>query len=283
MTAPRILGQNSPPQNPNSRVIGWHFDYLLRIGPVANGQTVVVDLPILPGAPFCHRAIGGYNVAENSVTTPLSHCFVQWTDPNDQWLATEQVGISGDWPGGGLNALYEPVYQQMVYGPGSVIQVRFTNNSGGTLTDPRLVFRGTKLYYRDRIYSVSYPECYTSQPYEFPVNFDITPSGAGQTFRGIPLQVTGADFVFRGATLSLVSGAMSDLEFQLLSQDGRPHSSDFIHHAWLFSTNLAERPGIFYPEIYLPKDKLLLFDVFQGANAAFNVQLNAIGARIFAQ
>ena len=42
MTAPRILGQNSPAQNPYSKVIGWHFDFVLHVGAITNGQTLSI-------------------------------------------------------------------------------------------------------------------------------------------------------------------------------------------------------------------------------------------------
>ena len=281
MTAPRILGENSPVQNVNAPVVGWHFDYQVRVGLLANGATRVVEIPIQLGSPFCLRAIGGYNVAENSTTAQLTGGLIAFTDSQDQWLATNIISITADWPGGGLDAQYEPVYEQIVYGPASVIQVRITNDSGETWHDPRIVFRGTHLYYRNRIYAESYPPCYTSFPYERPVDIARTPTAAGQTFRDIPLVVTGADFVLRGGVITLVEGAMADLEFQLRDQSGRPYSNDFIHHNWLFSTALAQRPGLFYPEIYLPKERILLMDVFQGENAAFDVQVSFMGARVF--
>jgi len=283
MTAPRILGANSPRQNPNAPIVGWHFDYQLRIGPLAHGAiSAVLDLPVQLGAPFCLRAIGGYNIAADTfLTAPLTNGFIEFTDSQDQWLATDLIGISGDWPSGGTDALYEPVYEQIVYGPNSVIQVRIRNGSAADWHDPRLVFRGTHLYFKDRIYSPSYPPCYTAFPYEFPLDFDASVSAAGQTFRDIPLTVTGADYALRGAVLSLVAGSIEDLEIQLKDQSGRPYSNDFIHHKWLFSTDLAQRPGIFYPEIYLPKDRILLADFFQGENEDFHIQLSTMGARIF--
>lgn len=282
MTAPRILGQDSPAQNPAAPVRGWHYDYKLAIGALANGATsAVLDLQINPGTPFCLRGIGGYTVARNSVTTQMAGAFVEFTDSTDQWLATEQVGTSGDWPTGGNNALYEPVYQQVTYGPNSVIQVRITNSSGADWDSAFLIFRGSHYYYGDRIYSPTYPDCYTSFEYQFPIELNFNPAAANQEFRDLPLTVSGADYVCRAAVLTLISGSMADLEFKLKDQAGRPYSNDYIHHAWLFSSAQAERPGLFYPEIYLPKDRILLVDCQQGEHAAFNVQLSTMGARVF--
>jgi len=286
LTAPRILGIDSPPQNVNAPVVPWHYDYLLRFGAIADGDSKIIDLIIQAGSPFVLRGIGGYNVEpgegeEPTTVLPLTGGFIEFTDSQDQWLFSNAVSITADWPGGGLNAQYEPVYQQIVYGPASTIQVRLTNSSGADWADARVVFRGTHLYFKERVYSQTYPKCYTAYPYEKQIQFDITPTAAGQTFRDQPFIVTGADYVFRGAVLSLISGSMADLEFIVKDQYEHPYSSDFIHHSWLFSTSLAQRPGIWYPEIYLPKDRMLLVDIFQGANAAFNVQLSTMGTRIF--
>lgn len=281
MTAtPRILGPDSPPQKA-SRIVGWHYDYLLRLGAISNGQSVATELQIAPGAPFCWRGIGGYHVEAGPVVSPLTGGFIAVSDSRDAYLMNQTIGISGDWPTGGQNALYEPVYQQVVFGPNSVMQVTLTNNSGGDWADARLVFRGTKLFYRDRLEVKSYPRCYTAFPYEQSLNFSIA---ANATLPDQPLQVTGTDFVFRGAAIEVNAtggSSMADLEFRIKDQEGRPYSSDFIHHNWLFPTAFSQRPGVFYPEIYLPKDRILLFDLFQGGATVANVNLAVQGARIF--
>lgn len=280
-TAPRILGRNSPPQNPKARVVGWHFDFLLRCGVIADGETTAaIELPIPPGSPFCLRAIGGYIVSDEHVVTQMLGGFLQFQNPQDQYLQIEQIGTTGDWPSGGNNALYEPVYNQVPYPANSVLTVKLTNRSGADWDDARIVFRGTKLYYADRIYSPTYPECYRSFPYQQSLSIQTAANG---TTPDIPLQVNGADFCLRGGTLKLnssVSGNINDLEMKLKDQEGRPYSNDYIHHKWLFSTDLAQRPGIFYPEIYLPKDRLLLIDVQQSATAPL-VNLVFTGERIF--
>lgn len=278
MSPPRIMGANSPRQTV-SRVIGWHYDYQVRCGAIANGVTRDnIELNFLPGAPFCLRGIGGYNVASGPLVAPLTGGFLEFSDPTDNFLQTQSIGISGDWPRGGQQALYEPVYQQLVYGPGSTMRIRLTNSSGADWADARLVFRGTKLFYRETIYAPAYPDCYTSLPFDQSLTFTV---GANTTLPEQPLVVNGTDWVFRGATLEVTSGSMADLEMQITTQDNKPYSNDYIHHLWLFSTALAQRPGIFYPEIYLPKDKVLLFNLQQNGAAPVTVNLNCQGARIF--
>lgn len=282
MTIPRILAPNSPPQQPG-RVVGWHFDHLLKLGAISNGQTVTRELLIQAGAPFCLRGIGGYNIAAGPIVSKLTGGFIAISDSRDAFLMNQTIGITGNWPTGGQNALYEPVYQQLVFGPGSTINVQMTNSSGGDWADARLVFRGTKLFYRDRMNMVSYPRCYTCFPYQYSLNFAIA---ASATVPDQPLTVTGTDFVFRGAALELAASArggnsMADLEFKIKDQDGRQYSNDYIHHAWLFPTAFSQRPGTFYPEIYLPKDRILLFDLQQGGATTADVNLAIQGARIF--
>lgn len=280
--APRIMAPNSPRQQ-SAPVLGWHYDYLLKMGAISNGQTVLKQLLIDIGAPFCLRGIGGYKIQAGPVVTTLAGGFLAFSDPHDAYLMNQTIGISGDWPTGGQNALYEPVYQQLVFGPGSTMNVLLTNNSGGDWADARLVFRGTKLYYRDRVNKVSYPKCYTALPYEYSLNFAISATGLLQNQ---PLLVTGTDFVFRGAALELDANkrggnSMADLEFIIKDQEGHPYSNDFIHHNWLFPTQFSQRPGVFYPEIYLPKERVLLFDLQQGGATTADVNLAVQGARIF--
>jgi hypothetical protein len=282
MTTPRIMSANSPPQA-QTKVVGWHYDYLLRCGAILNGQTVQLELIMLPGAPFCLRGIGGYHVEAGPIVSPLTGGFLAITDSNDAYLMNQAIGLTGDWGTGGQNALYEPVYQQLVYGPGSALQVNLTNSSGGNWADARLVFRGTKLFYKERVDAASYPACYTALPYTHSLLFAI---GANQTLNDQPMEVKGADLVFRGASIELNAGlrvgnSMADLEFKIHDQEGRPYSSDYIHHSWLFPTAFAQRPGTFYPEIYLPKDRILLFDLFQGGATTADVNLAIQGARIF--
>lgn len=277
---PRIMGAESPPIR-RSAVVGWHFDFLVRCGAISNGQTRDnIELNIPPGAPFCLRGIGGYNVAAGPVVAALTGGFLQFTDSRDAWLQSQSIGISGDWARGGQNGLYEPVYEQIVYGPGSTMRIRLTNSSGGDWADARLVFRGTKLYYKDVLAPRSYPPCWRGFPYDQSLTFTV---GANTTLPEQPLIINGTDFVFRGAEIDSTSGSMADLEIQIATQDQKPYSNDFIHHLWLFPTQLSQRPGVFYPEIYLPKDKVLLFNLQNNAAGSVTFNLNCQGARIFPQ
>jgi hypothetical protein len=283
MTPPRILGANSPRQNPNARVVGWHYDYLLRAGAISNGQTIETELPLTPlGTPFCLRAIGGYNVAAGPVVSQLSGVFLEFDNGGvNQWLQTQEIGLSGNWPSGGFNALYEPVWQQVVYPNNSAITVRIRNSSGGDLADVRIVFRGTRLFYRDRITVFPYPDCFNYLPFERGITI---PLSANTTTANIPLQAFNGDLVIRGATLEQdvsVAGSIPDLEVALKDQYGQGYSNDFIHYRWLFSQQSAQRPGIFYPEIYIPKDRQLLIDAQQNSATSPQVQLNFIGQRVY--
>jgi hypothetical protein len=72
------------------------------------------------------------------------------------------------------------------------------------------------------------------------------------------------------------------VEFRLRDQYEFPYSNDFIHWAWLFPQNLSNRPGIWYPEIYVPKDRMILLDSLQAnAEDTLNINLSFVGARIW--
>lgn len=289
---PRIMGANSPPARP-SRVVGWHFDYQVRFGSVVAGaKSALIELPIQLGAPFCLRGIGGYNIADGGVAAALNDVLVTFSDSNDNFLQNQAIGVtntgSGDWLEGGLNALYEPVHNQVVYAPNSVLQVQVTNNGADTLADPRIVFRGTKLYYDELIYCPSYPPRFSSQPFQYSVQFPIDPLGTGTitigastTLRSVPVQAFGTDFVLRGGVFTPVSGSTADIEILLRDQYERPYANDFIHWNWLFSSAFAQRPGVWYPEIYIPKDRMILMDIQQNVASQGVFALTFEGSRVF--
>jgi hypothetical protein len=282
-SAPQILAPNSPIQKPDVRIVGWHFDYQLRCGAIPNGaQTPEIELPIDPGAPFCLRGIGGYNVTAGgppSTVQELTDAFIQYTDSQDNWLQTTLIGTAGDWPTGGFQAQYEPVYNQLVYGPGSVLSVRLANLSGGNWDDARLVFRGTKLYHANRVYSECYPKCFNQLPWEQVLNINFAANGQ---LLSIPLIANGAGVALRGFSIAFDNPANAvNLEMRLRDQYEKPYSNDWINFAWLFSQNLANRPGCFYPEFYLPKDRLMLVDANMNDDLELSINLVAMGARIW--
>lgn len=300
LSIPRTMSQYSPPTK-RGRVIGWHYDYHVRVGSIlATARSPIIDLEIQLGHPFCLRAIGGYNVPESleaGPVTKLSDCLLRFTNDNENFLQNEPIGVGtttdlGDWPTGGIDALYEPVHQQVVYAPNSVLQLQVTNNGLATLNDVHIIFRGTKLFYADQLYCPTYPERYTSLPYQYPVQFPPNPLGFGTitipastTIRDVPLQAFGADFVIRGGTFHPISGTTDDGNVEVLLRDeqGRPYANDFIHSQWLFSHSQSQRPGIWYPEIYIPKDRLLLMDLRQNETSQAVVQVCFEGARVFAK
>jgi hypothetical protein len=298
LSIPRTMSQYSPSAK-RGRVIGWHYDYHVRVGSIsAHSLSPVIDLEIQLGHPFCLRAIGGYNVPtslEVGDVAKLNDCLLRFTNDNENFLQSQPIGIStnlGDWPTGGADALYEPVHQQVVFAPNSILQLQVTNNGSATLNDVHIIFRGTKLFYEDQLYCPTYPGRYTSLPYQYPVQFPFDPLGLGTitipalgTLRDVPLQAFGADFVIRGGTFHPISGVTGNgnVEFRLRDQENRPYANDFIHSRWLFSDSQAQRPGIWYPEIYLPKDRILLMDVRQNENSQAVVQACFEGARVFAK
>lgn len=302
LDVPRTMGKDSPPAR-RGRVIGWHYDYLVRVGSIAaHTKGPLVDLAIMPGAPFCLRGIGGYNVvpagAGPPVVSRLNDCLLTWADSSDNFLQNQPIGmgpgglmganVGGDWPTGGINALYEPVYNQVVFAPNSVLQFQVTNNSLATLGDVRIVFRGTKLFYDERIYCPSYPSRYTSQPFQYPVQFPFSSTAlstitvpASTILRSIQVPAQGTDFVLRGGVMEVITGSIADVEIKLMDQSERPYSNDFIHWNWLFSNQFAQRPGIWYPEIYLPKNRMVLMDIQQVEAAEGVFSLVFEGSRVF--
>ena len=130
-----------------------------------------------------------------------------------------------------------------------------------------------------RVVSIGQPPCYTQLPWEQVLNIQF--AGAG-ILNSIPVQATGADIAIRGANIAFDTPAnATNLELLLRDQYEKPYANDFINFAWLFPQGLANRPGVWYPEIYLPKDRIMLVDANMNDNLPLNINISFVGARIW--
>lgn len=263
------------------RVIERHFDYVIDAGAIANGETKRdIQIQLQLDAPFCLRGLGGYVINEaGTAVTGLGGGFLQFDDSELRWLQSDLTAMTADIVVSGRNAQYSPYWRQSVYPKGSVVSFQLRNASGGDWFKTRLVFRGAKLFYEGQVWSPTYPSCYETLPFELSLTPAVT---ALQTLPDNLITIQGdADVVIRGAVATPVSGSIANLEFRLKDWRDNYYSNDFINYRWLFSQNLAQRPGIFYPEIYVPRNAQFLYDMRQGQNAAGSLNLSLIGAKVF--
>jgi hypothetical protein len=269
------------------QIIPRHQDYVISVGNVAAGEVVRNVLKELDtDAPFCLRGIAGWRADRNN----LQRGKLRYTDEYNNWTTgpTELIGIGqfGSLPEDtGQQALPQPVRPQRVYQPGANVWIDFQNTSADNWTDVKILFRGAKLYQEGSIYSANYPPHYRSFPFKqaLPLAFTLNI----QTLRNEQIELKGGyDFVIQSLTFrELESSAAPVLNLGMKIKDhwGMSYQDDFVQIDWLASEARASRPGLLWPEIYMPANDGLFFDFERndsGADTALALQVSFGGCRV---
>ncbi len=274
-------------------MIERHQDYILEIPSLPSGKSVQsLPLPLDTDAPFLARARGLHIAPPTSTRSQANVRQLRFRYKNQagEYLANQPVQTPADFAlAFGQNGLYRPIYPQQPYPPGSVIEVDVFND-GPDITNLQVIFRGVKLFRDGALPNPTYP----SQCRAFDFTYQTgkgTPTDAAlilDTTSELRQQVlnikSDADFVLRAGqaglwTSSGLSGTYStngytELYVRLYDQDFKAFSNVPIHIDWLFGnaggTQLPgftalgnSAPGLFYPEIYLPKNSTMYFDLFR--------------------
>ena len=298
-------------------LIERHQDYVLgpnqdsRLASVAAGQTIEgIKLKLDSDAPFAlrSRAVRVFSDTLGPRAVPLNHLLLRWAGPDRNYQSQDFIRqtLLGPYLGQFGNPL--PVFPQVVYPKGSEITVDLRNDSiGDTLTNLTLYFRGVKLFAPGAVKSYEYPANIGLLPFAYPIgqysdtdgltlvrSVAVTQGPLRQTFK-----VKGdADYVIRGGQCDLAFAAGGNPVYEvfvtLRDEDEKPYSNDAVHVNILFGNSAGtlraecgpNSPGLFYPEIYVPKNHLMYLDVtrddvlFQGAVAA-DVAMNFTGQKVF--
>ena len=309
-------------------LIQRHHDYVLgpnqdsRLASVAAGQVISgLVLPLDGDAPFVLRSRAmriQYTALRHQADsvafgTGLNHLFMRWSGPDRDYRAQSVVrqALYGPYFGQLGNPI--PVYPQVTYPRNGSIWVDIANFGSGALTNLTLYFRGVKLFAPGAVKSYTYPATFGLLPYVYPQgtysdtdgltlvrNVAVTQGPLRQTFK-----VKGdADFVLRAGQADLSFGRALPYEIfiTLRDEDEKSYSNDAVHLDVMFgNSNFGgvygglypvgggpNSPGLFYPEIYLPKNHLMYFDItrsdaFVAQAAAVNVPISFIGQKVFAK
>lgn len=192
-----------------------------------------------------------------------------------------------------------PLYPQMIYPAGGSIVVDINNIAGVELDNVKLLFRGSKLFPDDSIPAPTYPPVCSILPQVIPITVGpiAQNNGAGNLNNQINIP-TDWDFVLRYANadpflLAGGNGTYDQLYAQLKDDKQKPFSNVPIHIDDLFGSQSSTAtgsvttapfwPGVFTPEIYIPANKILYFDLFRTDTAGGNVtmQFSFGGARVY--
>lgn len=303
-----------------------HQDYVLgpnqdaRLASVAAGQLIEgVTLHLDSDAPFILRSRSmRVKYTGGGEQTGLGNLLLRWAGPNRDYRSQNLIRQSLLGPYFGQIGNPIPVSPQVVYPRGGEITVDILNDGTAALTNVTLYWRGVKLFAPGAVRSYEYPSKIKLLPYIYPQGMysdtdgltlvrsvQVTQSALRQNFR-----VKGdADFVLRGGQAGdpFATTPVNEVFVTIRDEDEKPFSNDAVHIDVLFgNSNFGptyvvyggtvvapvgggpNSPGLFFPEIYVPKNHLLYMDVSRDDSAyagatTVDIPISFIGQKVFSQ
>ncbi len=269
-----------------------HHDYQLTLPSIPAGGLLGVPLKLDSDAPFILQRIKARAPGVPSGAFPW-----RFQNRRNQWQSS-QLRTEAPEP-------YSILDPNLEYPINGTIICDIGNTTGETITNGRLLFRGSKLFTDGAITAPTYPPRFSDLPYHFQVSVlnvvGGTVTGPMASF-GVgrienQLRITSkADLALRYAvcdpfTLGVEGGPVNtgapipsisypganftDVWVLLKDQQLRPYSNEPIHVDDLFGRQFGAnvvpvnfQPGTFQPEIYLQRDHSLYFDVYRSDPAS---------------
>jgi hypothetical protein len=284
-------------------MIERHQDYQLTVATVPPGGVRGVPLQLDSDAPFALRLVRSRNIGLNGWKFQTPRKAYQSNALRTDWIVPAAPG-AGPFPSRG--AIVDP---EFIYPIGSQIVVDIGNATGSNITNARLLFRGSKLFADGAIPGPAYPSSMRVLPFVYPTVVQNMPVSG--TIRDNQLRIRqDADFVFRyGAcdpfTLGVDGGAVgvapvfnvplsgfinrnyTELYVMLRDESRKAYSNEPIHVNDVFGQGLPNPtgsgandapidffPGLMTPEIYLPREHSLYFDLFRSDTSGFALNLH---------
>ena len=299
-----------------------HQDYVLgpnqdsRLASIAAGQTITgIELPLDTDAPFVlrARAVRQQFTYTNPPTQNGLQCLkTRWTGPLKDYRQQQLVLESCSMAFFGQVGAWKPEFPNVSYPAGGVLTVDVFNSGANAITNLYLFFRGVKLYPWGSVPAYTYPKRFggIAFNYQIPIlNLGVSELRDNQTFT----VKQDADFVLRAGQATppfSLDGVrqFSEVFMQLMDFNKKPYSNDLMPLDILFggggfpaaypvgplATDVTPfgtgpgRPGLFYPEIYIPANHQLIYrlqrsDGVGTSNRAESFTVNLIGQKIFVQ
>jgi hypothetical protein len=219
----------------------------------------------------------------------------------------------------GMMGAFKPIVPGIVYPPGSVLMVDLTyTNATYTPIALSFYFRGFKLYPQGAVPAYTYPARMATQAFAYQV--PVVSLGADETRRGQIFTVKqDADFALRGGQGPAPipdSPILAEISLILRDVNKQPYSNDFVPFEILFGNTQPTvtagsptyaldqfavgaagavsayctgpiSPGLFYPEIYIPKNHQMIYDLRRADGVALGATLPAsfpftfLGSKVF--
>ena len=295
-----------------------HQDYVIgpnqdsRLASVAAGATLTdITLQLDSDAPFLLRSRAvrqAYTIGSTPTQNGLQFLKMRWTGPVKDYRQQQLVSVAAEMAYFGGVGNFKPEFPNVQYPASGFLTCDIQNLGGNPLTNLMLFFRGVKLYPWGTVPAYTYPKRFAGLA--FP-GYQIPVLALGPTERRDNQTFTvkqDADFVLRAgqATAPFNTGEEAPSQFsevfiQLMDFNKKPYSNDFMPLDIIFgsgaqpiipvgATSLFQAPrvspGLFYPEIYLPANHQLIYNLLRSdgpANSPVDFTINLIGQKVFPQ
>jgi hypothetical protein len=165
---------------------------------------------------------------------------------------------------GGLPApfysYFSPFGTNLVYPPGGSILIDYAPIVTAALV--LVVFIGTKMYADGSVWAPLRDPKKPARPF---IGYSLQFTSASLPILNLPLLIEpDADFVWQcgSQTASLVSvGTQRSVGVKIKDWTGKYYMNDYIPLDLIFGFDNSQTPGLLYPEIYIPREGSLFFDL----------------------
>jgi hypothetical protein len=266
-----------------------HQDYVMSIGTLAPGQLLQgITFGLDPDAPFVLRSTAlRCQYDSNRQETGLQFVNLRHTGPGNDYKQQALIPFGLTCAYFGQQGNPKPISPSIKFPPNGAITVDIQNVGPDTLTNVQLFFRGVKLYMPGVVKSYTYPARMQMRPWIYSsvqsgtvvssLQVSTPAPGVQQIFRPNP----DSDFVLRSIAYAPVTAAVQPFEvfITLQDEDNKPYSNAPVHIDVLMSNPAvgatypcgssyvvpygvgAQAPGLFYSEIYVPKNHIMYYNV----------------------
>jgi hypothetical protein len=291
-----------------------HQDYVLGpnqepgLASVAAGVQATICLVLDPDAPFELRSIA-VRVAYNNSRQQANLQFLnfRYSGPDKDFRQQGRVPASIWMPYFGQNGCPHPVYPPITYPALGCIWVDLQNTGTSALTNLTFYFRGVKIYPPGTNPYYTYPPKFSTIAYTDRVDVSnvLNIDNGGHFNQIFPYPGPGgnpqkdSDFVLRAIQIGRPAVPQyNELFIKLRDENNKAYSNDWVHvdvlagnatgQTGAYTSGAAvgtgpSHPGVFYPEIYLPKNHILVYDIMRNdpGLSTLNLPMAFIGAKVF--
>lgn len=238
------------------------------------GLTIKID----PDAPFLLTGVCVWNSNPAMATVFEGQAALRFQRPDGRYIQRALTATDLLFPGNQYNAgltpnagLRGPLRPGILYPPNSVITLDILGlPSDSDLQLLTIVFCGINLYQEGSIWAPKYPGKFTARPYLDNLTIPSYNTISGPAVNNIFNVQNDADFVWQaGVYTDFGAGTTGDTPIAQLRNLGvifrdytyKPYMNNYVPIGIVFPFLSAQAPGYLYPEIYIPRNGQMLFDI----------------------